>query len=440
MPKKYFIGIDIGGTKIAAGLVKEPGQIISRLKEPTPKNASEKQILALVYKIIQTLLLENELKANAIVGIGIGVPGIVEESTGKVLITPNINLSGCELKAEIEQKFKIKTAVGNDVNVGLLGEQWFGAAKEAQSVIGIFPGTGVGGAIVINGKLISGVHGAAAEIGHMIVAVDGPECTCGNRGCLEAIAGRWAIERDIRRAIKKGKKTIITKLLDGKSAVMKSKYLKEALDKNDQVVTKIMKRAAQSLGSACVSLRHIFDPDVIVFGGGVIEACASFMLPIIKEVVAADPFFKKIGSCRIVESQLEDDAIILGGVALSKQALGLKLMKGDIYPKIQVDRRGQLKIDQKLFKEDLLVRADGKLKPQKFDQLKKLELKTLKKLCKKKPAVLFVALGSKRSFKLSGEAKDYLERKAIELDVLPLVRATELYNQTERRKAGLFLF
>jgi glucokinase len=209
--------------------------------------------------------------------------------------------------------------VVNDVNAGLLGEAWLGAAKGLSHVIGIFPGTGVGGAVISDGQLLLGAQGAAAEFGHMTVSLDGPLCHCGNHGCLEALTSRWAIERDIRLALKSGKKTIVTKLNDGKLNMIKSRILKEALNKNDAVVKAVMTKVAVALGKTAVSLNHAFNPQAIIFGGGVIKGCGHFILPIVIKEVAADPFFKKFNTCRILPSQLGDDATILGAVRLVQE-------------------------------------------------------------------------------------------------------------------------
>ena len=208
----------------------------------------------------------------------------------------------------------------NDVNAGLLGEAWLGAAKGLLHVVGIFPGTGVGGAVISDGKLLLGAQGAATELGHVIVSLDGPLCHCGNRGCLEALTSRWAIERDIRLAVKSGQQTIVTELNDGKLDMIKSRILKEALVKNDAVVKSVITRAATVLGKTAVSLNHTFNPQAIIFGGGVIKACGDFILPIVIKEVKLDPFFKKFNTRCILASKLGDDAVILGAARLAQQS------------------------------------------------------------------------------------------------------------------------
>lgn len=315
----YYIGLDIGGTKIAGALVSASGKITSRTKTSTPKKVKPKDIYNCVVDAVEELIHAGGISSSSIKGIGVGVPGIVDTHNHHILAAPNIALTGFPLSASLKRKFHKRVVMTNDVNAGLLGEVWLGAAKGLSHVVGIFPGTGVGGAVISEGQLLLGAQGAATELGHVIVSLDGPLCHCGNHGCLEALTSRWAIERDIRLAVKSGQKSIILKLNDGKLDTIKSRVLKEALNKNDAVVTSVMARAAKVLGKTAISLNHTFNPQAIIFGGGVIKACGDFILPIVIKEVKADPFFKRFNACRILASQLEDDAVLLGAARLAHQ-------------------------------------------------------------------------------------------------------------------------
>ena len=318
MKEKYYAGIDVGGTKIAGALVTSKGRIINRVKSPTPKNSSPDNIICIITDLVKELLYASDIKKNNLKGVGLGIPGIIDTANGRVVRTPNMRLSGTNLRKKLEARLGTRCFLGNDVNVGMLGEKWLGAAKNAKNVVGLFIGTGLGAGVIINNELVTGSHGAAAELGHMIIQEDGPQCSCGNKGCLEALVGRWAIERDIREAIKKGKETIITKLLDKKSDPIKSRFLRKAIKKQDALTIKILTKAAKNLGVACISIRHIFDPEMIVLGGGVMEACGDFMLPVVEKTIQKDKFFSDIGRCEIVTSKLGDDAIMLGAIALAR--------------------------------------------------------------------------------------------------------------------------
>ena len=315
----YYIGLDIGGTKIAGALVSASGKIVTRNKTSTPKRVKPKDIYVCITDAIEELIHVGGLSFSSIKGIGVGVPGIVDTRNHHILAAPNIALTGFPLSASLKSKFRKPVVMTNDVNAGLLGESWLGAAKGMQHVVGIFPGTGVGGAVISDGKLLLGAQGAATELGHVIVSIDGPLCHCGNHGCLESLTSRWAIERDIRLAVKAGRGTIVSKLNDGKLDMIKSRILKEALAKNDPVVKTVMTKAARVLGKTAVSLNHTFNPQAIIFGGGVIKACGDFMLPIITKEVNADPFFKRFNTCRILPSLLGDDAVTLGAARLAQQ-------------------------------------------------------------------------------------------------------------------------
>ncbi len=316
----HYIGIDIGGTKIAASMVSHRGKILSRVKIPSPAKANPKSILACLVDVIDEVRIESNIPMSQVEGIGLGVPGIVDTRKNYILAAPNINLTGFPLHVELKKKYRKKVAMLNDVNAGLVGEAWLGAARGLTQVVGIFPGTGVGGAAITDGKMLFGTQGAATELGHMIMRVNGPVCHCGNHGCLEAMASRWAIERDIRMLIKKGQKSIIKDLNHGDLSTIKSRLLKEALQKNDRVVTLVLNNVSNVLGQACVSLNHIFNPQAIILGGGVIKACGFFMLPVIQRALKADPFFKKFNSCQILQSTLGDDAVILGAVKVVKES------------------------------------------------------------------------------------------------------------------------
>ncbi|MDE2221542.1 MAG: ROK family protein [Candidatus Omnitrophica bacterium] len=313
----YFIGLDIGGTKIAGALISGSGEIVGRTKTATPRKVKPKEIFRCITDTIDELIAASGLKASSVKGIGAGVPGIVDTRRNHILAAPNIALTGFPLSEYLKRKYRVPVALANDVNAGLLGEAWKGGARGLSHVVGVFPGTGVGGAVISDGQLLLGAQGAATELGHVIVSLNGPKCHCGNRGCLEAMTSRWAIERDIRALVKAGKKTVASKLNGGKLDMIKSRILREALAQNDPVVKSVLTRAAVVLGHAAVSFNHIFNPQAIIFGGGVIKACGFFILPIVAKELHADPFFKKFNACRILSSQLGDDAVVLGAARLA---------------------------------------------------------------------------------------------------------------------------
>ncbi|MFI5345806.1 MAG: ROK family protein [Elusimicrobiota bacterium] len=319
MAKGFYLGVDVGGTKIAAGLVSPAGKILGWEKTSTPRKASAEDVARVIVRTVRDVIRDAGMKAKRLKGIGIGVPGIVDSAGEKVLVAPNIALAGYPLAAELRRKFDTKVALGNDVNLGVLGERWLGAGAGVDDLVGIFPGTGVGGGVVCGGMPLLGAHGAAAELGHIVLDPKGPLCGCGAHGCLEAYSSRTAVERDIRAGVRAGERTEILTLNGGKLDVIKSKVLARALKRRDPLVTRVMRAAAERLGDGCVSLRHCFDPELFVFGGGLIEACGDFLLPVVRKRLAQDSLFHKVGPCKVVRSRLGDDAVVLGAVALVKR-------------------------------------------------------------------------------------------------------------------------
>lgn len=438
---KVYVGVDIGGTKVAVGLVDQAGKLFAVRKSPTPEGGSGPRIFRLVKGLIQELLKDQKINRARIRGIGLGVPGIVRPDHRDILITPNVGLSGYPLAAQLEKSFQTRVVLGNDVNLGTLGEKWFGVGKGVGNIIGLFPGTGVGGAIIIGGQLITGSQGAAGEIGHMVLDAHSPHKSAGLYGTVEALASRRAIERAIKEALAKKVPTIITKLQGGTLAPVKSGVIAEALRRKDPLTMRIINEVCRVLGQACVSLRHILNPEMIILGGGVIEACGDYMLSRIRKISAADPFFKGIDDCRIERSLLGDDAVILGAVVLLKQVLGEKISAGaGYYPKPRVDKRGDVWINDKLIKKSIYIRADGKVK--KFNGAaglaglrtsRWLGINVLKQLCKKGPKVLIVGCARLRP-RITPEGKEFLREHAIEARLLNVREAVKVYNAAGERK------
>jgi glucokinase len=322
--EKLYLGVDVGGTKILAALVRPCGTVVARQRCDTPSQAAPKESLKAIRAAMRGALAAGGARPADLAAIGLAVPGVVDPDRGRVVVTPNMNLTGMAIRAAIRRSYRVPVAVGNDVNLGTLGERWLGAARGAASVVGIFVGTGIGGGVIVDGRLVRGAREAAGEIGHIVMLPGGPRCGCGNRGCLEALASRSAIERELRKAIAAGRRTVLRRLggkARGKGPI-KSRALRRALKARDPVVVEVMHRAAEFLGYACLTVRHLVDPDVIVLGGGVMEACGDFVLPIVQKIVAADALPGARRGGEVVQSTLGDDAVALGAVAIAQELVG----------------------------------------------------------------------------------------------------------------------
>ena len=334
-------------------------------------------------------------------------------------------------------------ALGNDVNCGTLGEVWLGTGRQANSVVGIFVGTGIGGGVFADGKLHRGSRESAGEIGHLVMEIGGPQCGCGSLGCFEALASRTAMERDIRAAVAGGRKSIITELAGDGSGLIRSGMLRKALSAGDEVVTEVMRKASEVMGYACLSIRHLVDPEVLLFGGGVIEACGHFMLPIIERIVESDPLTGARPGGRVLESALGDDAVALGAVALAQQAVGRKpfrRQKPPRYPKVKAAAGGKVGIGRRAFAEGALVDANGAaVACNPLNKDGRARLKVLRRACQGCPSVLFVAAGSDGEVKLDERGEMLLHYRDVEFRARPLRKAIRAYNAYKGRKALLLL-
>jgi glucokinase len=448
---KYYVGVDVGGTKIVAALVKPSGTVVARNRTSTPRETSTEGVVRAILDVIDQLLSDNKVKRKNVRGIGVGIPGVLDPDEGRVVMTPNMNLSGVDMGSRLKDHFRIPAVIGNDVNLGTLGEKWLGAARFAPSVVGIFVGTGIGGGVILDGKLLRGAREAAGEIGHLVMQVGGPVCGCGNRGCLEALASRTAIERDIRAAVDAGKKTILTELVGKDLKVIRSRMLLRAVQERDPLVLKVLRDAARTLGYACLTVRHLLDPEVIVLGGGVMEACGDYMLPFIRETVASDALPGARPGGRVVRSALGDDAVVLGAVALAQEAAGRTPWKDEAadlpeYPALVAGGPKRVCVGNEEHKTDFFVRADGKVKDRDLKLIKEAYGTTdeigpeeLAKVCQEQPDYLLIGTGPKGEADVTAEGKKWLRTEGIAYESLPTPMAVQQYNRARGRKAALVI-
>ncbi len=308
------IGLDLGGTKILGALVDRRGKIIAREKKRI-EDHSVKAIVDNLVECVNSVCGQANINLAGVAGIGIGAPGTLDFERGTVLFAPNIHWRNVPLRALVEKQTGIKTFVDNDVNLGTLGEHTWGVGKGSQDAVGIFIGTGIGGGIILGGKLFYGFNKTAGEIGHMVLKPGGPKCGCGNRGCLEALASRTAIARRIWKAVRRGKPTVMAALVKAESEIV-SGVLAEAVRKRDKVVIKSLQIAAEHLGIAIGTLVNVINPEIIILGGGVMEALGPMMLPLVRRHARKNCFPHSFKGIKICTARLADDAGVLGGAAL----------------------------------------------------------------------------------------------------------------------------
>ncbi len=318
------IGMDLGGTKIIAGVVDGDGEIRGLAKRPTKPEQGVEKVIERMARVANEAIEEAGLKLENIAGLATGVPGPLDPDRGIVHYAPN--LEGWEevpAAQLLSERIGLPVFIGNDVDLGTLGEFTLGAGRGARDVIGIFIGTGIGGGVVLDGKLRQGYRKSCGEVGHTILLPDGPVCGCGNRGCAEALASRTAIERDILAGIRAGRPSVIPKLMEKEQRDrLTSGVLAEALKRDDALVCEVVSRAQFYLGLLVASIVNFIDPERVIMGGGVVEALGDEFLEPIREV-AYQNFINKRNArdVKIVPAKLGDTAGLLGAAAYARERL-----------------------------------------------------------------------------------------------------------------------
>lgn len=320
----YVVGVDMGGTKILAAIIGSNGQIVSRFKAMTRADKGAGEVINRIAECIFESIKKANLDQTQIRAIGIGAPGVIDSKTGVVIYAPNLRWTNVALKTALENQIKIPVTVDNDVNLGTLGEQALGAGRGVDSLIGIFVGTGIGGGIILNGQLFYGANGTAGEIGHVILKPNGPKCSCGNRGCLEALASRTAISRYVQKAItRQGKKSILPELNGGNLDRVRSRALAKAVDRGDKLTAKAIQRAQYYLGVGVATVVGLVNPQVVVLGGGLIEAMEEDFVNGVYDVAAELALPNAMNGVKVVSAKLGDDAGVIGAAVLACRNLGL---------------------------------------------------------------------------------------------------------------------
>lgn len=325
MQEKFIISVDMGGTKILASVINSKKGIIARYKKPTNIEAGPKTYVKDIAEIVSRVVQNSKIKKSSIAAVCLGVPGSVNPITGVIGLAPNLKLKNFQMKSRLEKLISYPILMENDVNLGALGIKNFGVGKKSTNMLAVFVGTGIGGGIIIDGKIYRGHNFVAGEIGHMLVQKNGPKCGCGKKGCFEALASRTAIVNNIINDVKKGKKKSVLFDLIKSNQRIKSGALKNAVAKRDKVVVSRINEACETIGDVLGSVANLMNFDMIVLGGGVIEALEDYMMPRIKKEFNNHVLDAAAKGVKIVASKLGDDAAIYGGIALAEEFLNIKV-------------------------------------------------------------------------------------------------------------------
>ena len=314
-----LIGVDLGGTKILAGIFTPQLKLLQTAKLSTKAERGFDAVVERIARCVRDAADEADLSLKQVRAIGIGAPGAVDPESGEVIFAPNLKWKDAPLKKALEKALDLPVFIENDCNICALGVHEVELKGKPRNMIGLFLGTGIGGGLILDGKLYSGFNRTAGEVGHMVIQVGGPKCGCGNNGCFEALASRTALFREIQKAVKDGGKTVLTEMLGTDLTDLKSGDLRKALRKGDKLVEKVVEDAAEYTGIAIANLINIFNPEVVVVGGGVIDALEDDMMSVIVETALDYAMPGTTKGIEIIASKLGDLAGITGGAVLAKQ-------------------------------------------------------------------------------------------------------------------------
>lgn len=321
---KYAIGIDLGGTKILTGLINvETGAVVEVFKKKTKTEEGCENIILRVVESIQKILDRKDLKKTDITSIGIGAAGQVNRKEGILISAPNLDCYDVKFRKILEKEFGIPVYLGNDVEVATIGEMTYGAGKGCKDFVCVFIGTGIGSGIVHDGSVYHGSTGTAGEIGHIVLQPNGRACGCGANGCLEAYASRTAIAKRFSAMIKKGSKSILTPYYEDPDFKLRSKYIKEAVDEDDELIINCLTEAADYLALGLASIVNFYNPEKIILGGGLIEA-VDFYFELIAKKVRTNCLPLPANSLEVVRTKLGDSSGIVGAAVMANGKVSKK--------------------------------------------------------------------------------------------------------------------
>lgn len=315
--KKQVLALDVGGTNFRLALVGEDGGILKQCRGKNPSEDGPGDAIRTILEAASDLL--SGVERGSLAGMGIAIAGLVTPETGVLLTSPNLlSWYNTPVKDIFQRELGVTVYVGNDANMAVLGEHRFGAGVDSDDVVYLTWSTGIGGGVISGGRLLTGSRGFAAELGHMTIDLNGPKCNCGSIGCLEMMASGTAIARFAVEALSGGAASAITGLAGGDPAKVTARTVAQAARSGDRVALDVLRTAATNMGVGLVNLVHIFNPEIIVLGGGVSQS-GDILFPTVREVVAERimPDY----SVRIEPAALGDDCGLLGAAALVLEEL-----------------------------------------------------------------------------------------------------------------------
>lgn len=317
--KEFWIGFDLGGTKMLSAAYDSEMNQLAREKKRTRASEGADAIVERIIDAIAKTIEKSEREQGDLLGIGIGVPGPIDLETGTVIEAPNLGWKNVRLQKILEDKFDTKVVLCNDVDAGIYGEYVAGAAKDAYCAVGIFPGTGVGGGCVLNGQILQGRRRTCMEVGHIPFYSGGPIDGAGNEGTLECVASRLAISAGAAQAVFRGTAPHLKKDAGSDLSEIRSGTLADSIKHGDKSVEKLVRHSAEYIGKAMVTLVHILSPEVIVLGGGLVEAIPDIFVEESLTYANKHVLSSYRDTFEVVAAKLGDDSSIIGAAAWIKK-------------------------------------------------------------------------------------------------------------------------
>jgi glucokinase len=321
MTKKFAIGVDLGGTNVKYGIISSEGEIVHRDLRPLGEEKTRRRVWEVIHSAVAELLDTAKSKGHRISHIGIGSPGTVNFLSGKVEgFSPNLPfLVGVNLKQGINRRFpEYKVFADNDANVMALAEHKLGAGRGLKDALCLTLGTGIGGGLILDGKVYRGSHGFGGEFGHMPINYQGRLCACGGRGCLEAYASVPALLREIRSLLRRRKDSLLKDWLGGDSKKLTSQLVMEAFKLGDEVATEAVDRLVEALAAGIVGVVNLLNPEAVIIGGGLADSGEVFIKRI-KVAVGNRGMSSNTRGLKILKAKLGNRAGFIGAALLGWQ-------------------------------------------------------------------------------------------------------------------------
>jgi glucokinase len=317
----YVVGVDLGGTNLRAALTDREGHIVQDARRPSRSDRPAHVTLENLIDAVREVMDEQKVTAREVVGIGIGLPGIMDSEAGVVFWSPNfLDWRDVAVSPVVSQALRLPAYIINDARCAALGELQFGAGRGVKHMVMITLGTGIGGAIVVDGKLLLGPNGSIGEVGHHTIDVNGRRCGCGNFGCWEALCGRDAIVERALRLIQHGRETQLVELAPDRDALTPA-LIAQAAASGDAVALTVMEETGFYVGIGVANLINMLNPELVVVGGGIAGAGKLLFGPL-ERTVRVRAVAPQARTARIVPAELGDNAGVLGGVVLALQKAG----------------------------------------------------------------------------------------------------------------------